>query len=298
MPERSRARAAPLPPISTLMPQLFLKMRPTFDGNSSLMAAGSMFVMNDVYILPLVSGLQPSSTADFRHALYGAIGSYSLLKKIAETSPKDYGKLLWTPARECLVLIGSCEFDDPLDELLQVFEFTGFGNARINHFARFTLITLADIVDLVRQGTLETGMPATAVGSPALRISADAPLKEAIDRMLAQGVRRLFIEGKRPTFVSDRSIISFMFSGARIPLVKENPAVWIDAKVSDTRLQHAPVMTAGGTLAEAATIIGPNPDACVLTDNDKVVSRWDIVMKPWKARDLLPKATDQGAESS
>jgi len=297
MPERSRAKALPLPPVSTLLPELFLKMRPTFDGSSSLQAAGSMFVMNDVYILPLVTGLQPSSTADFRHALYGAIGSYSLLKKIAETAPKDYGKLLRTPARECLVLIGSCHFDDPLDELLHVFDFTGFGNARIDRGARFTLITLADIVDLVRKGALESGMPATAVGSPVLVISPDAPLKEAIDKMLAAGVRRLFVEGKMPAFVSDRSIVSFMFGGERLELVKESPERWIDAKVSDARFQHAPVMPAGGTLSEAATIMGPRPDACVLTDDDKVVSRWDMIMKTWKAGELAPKASDKAAQS-
>jgi hypothetical protein len=284
MPESGTAKATPLPRLSVLMPNLFQTLRPTFDGDAPLIMAGSIFLMNDVHIVPMVTGPHPK--------LQGAFGGYALLKKIAESTPKDYYNLLWSPGRYCVVKIGTCRFEDSLDTLLRLFEATRFGNARVDRSGGFILISLADIVELLRNGSLESGMSASEVGSAIIRISPNASMKEAIDKMLAHRVRRLFIDGQGSAFVSDRSIISFMFSGERIYLVRNNSEQWIDAKVSDTKFGVAPTIAAGEPLPGAARVFGIQPDACLLTDDDKVVSRWDMIMKPWKAGDLAPRAAD------
>ena len=283
MPESGTAKATPLPRLSALMPTLFQTLRPTFDGDAPLIMAGSIFLMNDVHIVPMVTGPRPKSFLDPHPKLQGAFGGYALLKKIAESAPKDYYNLLWSPGRYCVTKIGTCQFEDSLDVLLWLFESTRFGNARVDRSGGFVLISLADIVELLRNGSLESCMSASEVGSAIIRISPDASIKEAIDKMLAHRVRRLFIDGQGPAFVSDRSIISFMFSGERIYLVRNNPKQWIDAKVSDTKFGEAPTIAAGEPLAGAARVFGIQPDACLMTDDGKVVSRWDMVMKPWKA---------------
>ena len=290
MPESGAAKATPLPRLSALMPNLFQTLRPTFDGDAPLIMAGSIFLMNDVHIVPMVTSPRPNSSGDSHPTLQGAFGGYALLKKIAESTPKDYYNLLWSPGRYCVVKIGTCQFEDSLDVLLRLFESTRFGNARVDRSAGFILISLADIVELLRKGSLEAGMSVSEVGSPIVRISPKASIKEAIDKMLALRIRRLFIDGQGPAFVSDRSIISFMFSGERIYSVRNNPERWIDARVSDTRYGEAPTVAAGEPLDGAARVIGIQPDACLLTDDGKVVSRWDMVMKPWKAGVLAPGA--------
>jgi CBS domain-containing protein len=286
--EAAVRREGPSPAISTLFPHLFLNLRPTFDGNSPVIMAGSLLIMNDVYILPMAEGLLPNATDNSRQMLCSAFGGHALLSKIAKTAPQDYHKLLWTPGRECVVLIGSCNFKDSMDEVLHLFEVTHYGNARVNDEWRFTLITLSDFVEALREGTLESDMPATAVGSAMLSISRDASIKEAVSAMLEHRVRRLFIKGTGTKYVSDRIIISYMFSGERIALARRNPEKWFDAKVEETKLREAPTYDAGGTLSGAASAMGPRPDDCLVTSDGKVVSRWDMIMKPWKAGELGP----------
>jgi CBS domain-containing protein len=298
MPEPSEPVATDSLSIASLVPNLFQKLRPTFEGNSPLIMAGSILIMNDAYILPTVSGLLPGLSDDSRGMLYGAFGGYAFLNKLSKTAPKDYQKLLWSPSRGCMILIGSCQFDDSLDSLLQVFEATKFGIARVDADGMFRLITLDDIVELVRRGWLHPKLSVEAVGSPVLTISQDASIKEAIGSMLAHRVRRLFVHRREPAFVSDRSIISFLFSGARLSLARENPEKWIDARVSDIRLQEAPVVGPRVALGKAANLLGAQSDACVLTEDGRVVSRWDIIMKPWKAGLLMPGAADAIGETA
>ena len=278
----------PSPKLSALFPHLFLKLRPTFDGNSPIIMTGSLLIMNDVYILPMAESLLPSATNDSRQMLCSAFGAHAFLSKLAKTQPRDYHKLLWTPSRECVVLIGSCNYGDSLDDVLHMFEVTRYGNARVNNEWRFTLITLSDFVELLREGALESRMPATAVGSQPVVVPPDTPIKEAVSLMLENRVRRLFIKGRGPTYVSDRTIISYMFSGERINLARRNPEKWFDAKVSETSLREAPTIETGATLSEAAAAIGSRPDDCLFTGDGKVVSRWDMIMKPWNAGELGP----------
>lgn len=290
MPENGAARGTPLPSLSALMPSLFLTPRPTFDGDAPLIMAGSIFLMGDVHIMPMVTRVPHGHLGGQHTELQGAFGGYALLRKIAQTDPADYYGLLWGPGRHCVVKIGSCQFDDSLDQLLRVYESTNFGNARVDSASGFILISLADIADLLRKGSLESRMSASEVGTPVITISQDASIKEAIDKMLAHRIRRLFIEGKGPSFISDRSIISFMFSGDRIYFVRSSPEKWIDAKVSDTELRSASTIASGEPLAGAARAYGLQPDSCLMTDDGKVVTRWDLIMKPWQKGDLVAGA--------
>ena len=290
MSESRREKATPLPSLSALIPNLFQTLRPTFDGDAPLIMAGSIFIMNDVHIMPMLTYPRPGGLVGPRPVLQGAFGGLALLRKIAESTPKDYYNLLWSQSRNCVVKIGTCKFEDSLDVLLRQFETTKFGNARVYRPGGFILVSLEDVVELLRKRSLEAGMSASEVGSPMVSISPKASIKEAIDKMLTRNIRRLFIDGQGPAFVSDRSIISFMFSGERIYSVRNDPEHWIDARVSDTKYAEAPTVAAGEPLGGAARMIGIQPDACLLTDDGRVVSRWDMVMKPWKAGVLVAGA--------
>ncbi len=276
------------PSISSLIPGLFKLHRPIADGNSPLMHAGFILNTSEVHILPVMKGLRPRRDRRTGLVLYGALGGYSFLEKFVKTKPKDYNDLLRTPSREIAVWIGSVDFGNPISDLLHVFEATKFGAARVSNHDIHTVATLADLVGAMRNHSLVSDMRVEQVGSKPVLISSDAEIGEAVRMMLKFRVRRLFQQDRPGEFVSSRSVIEFMLTPERLQVARRRPEEWCDAKVSVLGTRSARVVAPGASLNEAARMIGDEPDDCLVSEGGLVISRWDLLMKPWKLGHLSP----------
>ncbi|MGD0396683.1 MAG: adenylate/guanylate cyclase domain-containing protein [Nitrososphaerales archaeon] len=276
------------PSISSLLPGLFKLHRPIADGNSPLIHAGFILNTSDLHILPVMKGLRPRRDRRTGLVLYGALSGYSFLEKFVKTKPKDYYDLLQTPSREIAVWIGSVDFGDPVSDLLHVFEATKFGAARVSDHDIYTVVTLADLVGAMRNHSLVSDMRVEQVGSQPVSIPSDAEIGEAVKMMLKFRVRRLFPQDRPDEFISSRSVIEFMLTPERLQLARKSPEEWCDAKVSVLGTRSARVVALGASLNEAARMIGDEPDDCLVSEGGLVVSRWDLLMKPWKLGRLSP----------
>ena len=218
-------------------------------------------------------------------SLRGAFGTYGILRKIADSKPQDYYKTLWSRSGDVPMWIGTRGYDDSLDDVLQMFSVTKFGGARIAQGTKEALLTLADFVGLMGAGRLSTSMSTDDVCSVAIAIASDRPIIEAAKEMITRSVRRLFVRGEQGDFVSDRSLVDYMFSPGRLEIARDSPEKWIDGNVSDLATR-TPGRCNTGPLGEAAKAMGPAPDDCLLTDELRLVTRWDLVVKPWKSGKL------------
>jgi hypothetical protein len=52
--------------------------------------------------------------------------------------------------------------------------------------------------------------------------------------------------------------------------------------------RSARVVAPTASLNEAAWMMGDEPDDCLVSDGGLVISRWDLLMKPWKLGRLSP----------
>ncbi|MGD0318321.1 MAG: adenylate/guanylate cyclase domain-containing protein [Nitrososphaerales archaeon] len=276
------------PSISSLIPGLFKLNRPIADGNSPLIHAGFILNTSDLHILPVMKGLRPRRDRRTGLVLYGALSGYSFLEKFVKTKPKDYYDLLQTPSKEIAVWIGSVDFGNPVSDLLHVFEVTKFGAARVSNHDIYTVVTLADLVGAMRNHSLVSDMRVEQVGSKPLSISSDAEIGEAVKMMLKFRVRRLFPQDRPGEFISSRSVIEFMLTPERLQVARRSPEEWCDETVSVLGTRSARVVAPGASLNEAARMIGDEPDDCLVSEGGLVISRWDLVMKPWKSGRLSP----------
>ena len=109
--------------------------------------------------------------------------------------------------------------------------------------------------------------------------------------MFEKRVRRVFLSSERKnsvSFISSRNIIRFLFSPERLEIAKENPERWVDAKLSEIDASEAKMIADGKIVNQAAREIGDRVDDCLVCEHTKkVVTRWDIVMKPWKTGNYL-----------
>ena len=271
--------------ISELLPNMFEGDPPSIQGNDPVVLTASFIKNMDVHFLP-ARGQAPSRRFELASVtLHPAYGSYGILKKIVESEPKEYYKTLWSKSAEVPIWIGSCKFESPFDDVLEAFSETRFGGARVTHGAQEALVTLCDAVGLISEGKLSAQMSTDEVGSVPIAISKDKPIVEAIRKMVSHNIRRLFVEKEQGKFISERTLIDYMFSPQRLGIARDHPELWIDESIEKLGTK-APGRCGTGSLDEAAKAMGGAPDDCLMTDDWRVISRWDLVVKPWRAGKL------------
>jgi hypothetical protein len=271
--------------ISELLPNLFEVDPPSIQGDDPVILTASFIKNIDVHFLP-AGGQAPSRRFELANVtLHPAYGSYGILKRIVGSDPKEYYKTLWSKSAEVPIWIGSCKFGRPFDDILQAFSETKFGGARVTHGVHEALVTLGDAVGLISEGKLTAHMSTDEVSSVPIAISKDRPIIEAIRKMMSHNIRRLFVEKEQGKFISDRTLVDYMFSPRRLGIARAHPELWIDEAIEKLDTKE-PDRCRTGSLDEAAKEMGPAPDDCLMTDEWRVISRWDLVIKPWRAGKL------------
>lgn len=241
------------------------------------------FIKNiEVHLLLGGKKITPKRLDVPRITLHPAFGGYGILKKVVDSEPAEYYKTLWSKSAEVPIWIGSCNYDDPFDDVLEAFSTTKFGGARVTKGQEETLVTLGNAVGLISSGKLATNMAVGEVGSVPITISKDEPIIAAIRKMVSMNVRRLFVEKEQGRFISDRTVIDFMFSPERLGLARDRPERWVEGTVADISMK-SPGRCGNASLDAAAKELGQSPDDCVLTPDWRVISRWDVIVKPWRA---------------
>lgn len=275
-------------PVSDLFPELFAIPRPITTPDVPVMVAASLLTAYDTPMLPIVkAGTAPGVKKDGL-VLYRAIGSFPIIRLLVESNPKDHYKVLWGACTTTSIFIGSVEFEDPLERVLQVYEKTGFADARVDgNGGPPALITLDEVVSLYRERKLRCAVPASEVASRVAAVPPSLPLIDAMRVMCERRVRRLFLQGKRGEFVSDRQILSHLFSPAGLKLVRDSPGAWGGMKISDVPSRKAQVVSPTAALEDLGRLLQPGRDVFTFADGSSVLTKWDLVIKPWKAGRLV-----------
>jgi CBS domain-containing protein len=184
------------------------------------------------------------------------------------------------------VWIGSANYEDEFESLFKVFEITRFGDAIIDRGEdTHALLTLTDLVNLLRQGIIRSNVTAAEISSKIVSIPNDTPLIDAIKMMFQKRIRRLFIDNhlRDYEFISSRKIISFLFSPERLQSAKDKPEHWLDANVSDVDLTRAEIVDDNFSTNKISRLMGNDLEDSLVTMKGKgVVTRWDLIIKAQK----------------
>jgi CBS domain-containing protein len=253
-------------------------------GDEPVVLTASYIKNIEVHLLPGGRKIPQKKPEHSKFPLHPAFGGYGILKKVVESEPKEYYNTLWSKSAEVPIWIGSCRYERPFDEILEAFSETKIGGARVTKGHQEALITLGDAVGLISSGRLSTNMTTAEVGSVPVTISKNELIIGAIREMVSKNIRRLFVENEE-RFISDRTVIDYMFSPGRLGIARDHPERWIEGTVAELG-SKSPGRCRSGDLDEAAKEIGESPDDCLLTDDRRVISRWDMVVRPWRAGKL------------
>ena len=253
-----------------------------------VIVAASVLASHDAPILPITkAGESPPGIEKKGVRLFRAIGGQQAIRLVVKTKPKDRYRVLWDSCITTSMWLGAIEYDDTLEKLLRIFEVTGFGDARVNARAPpHALVTLEDVVSLYRDGRLKCDLGVKEVASKAISVDPENTLIEAMTTMCDKRVRRLFLKGKKDEFISDRGILAFLFSPKALATARDEPEMWTSVKVSELQSATAGRVSPHSTVEEVGRIVDERHSVFTLSDGASLLSRWDLVMKPWKANRL------------
>lgn len=256
------------------LPGIFSRTYPVLEPGTELLLAASLLRFHQIDAVPI----------DFKagQKKHFAVLGYSCLANLLKTDPSWYKSFLEQPCERAAQEVATVAADDELGNLLKTFAKTEFGFAWVEgEFEVGALVSLRDVLGLYEYGTLTTPVKVDEVASPIYSMSSDATIREALAQMFSHRFRRVFLDKGKERVITDRKIISYVFSATRLEEVANSSKDLLDSHLKEIEAMKPKMIKGNPKLKEAAGAMKSEVEECLVTEKG-VVTPWDVVMKPWK----------------
>lgn len=251
----------------------------TWPAESPIMVAGSFLKRQDIDLLRLTREGIVVDEVITGYAILSSLIPYFLYTDLS-TLYDFFFQTCGTISEK----FGSIDAALGLKELIKNFVETRRGYAGVRYNSSNNIITLHDVLELYVKSILQTDMLCKEVASPIHYVSRETSLFDLLGEMLSKSVRRLFIN-QTISFISDKVLISYLFSSDTIRLVKFDPKKLIEVRVFDIGPIDAMLFNDDTPVREAASALLKERRSCVVCKSG-VVTPWDCVIKPFLASRL------------
>ena len=264
------------PALEQAFPTLYTRSPPVIERRSPLVYAASLLRFHSVEAaMMLTDGTQPMRMGD----KIAFVGGYSILTTLLRTRPDLSYRALFEQCDHSAMAVTPVKSNRDLRDLLLVFQGGRFGFTAVTKGDMHAMVGLSDVLGLYQNGTLGSDLTVRDVASQPFSVDRQTSLKEALSLMLERRIRRVFIEGAN-AFVSDREIVSSLFSPRKLKQTKRLPRTMLEGSLLEVGPVES-VRVGGETSLKEAALLVTRTQGGALTCEEGVVSPWDIVMKPF-----------------
>jgi CBS domain-containing protein len=261
--------------LDSAFPHILERQYPVVKPDYPLLAVLYLLRMKDVDAVPIVTQRGTRGRAVF---------GFSSLPKLVTLGPARFDRLLRGPCEEASDTLVSLSVEEDLESLLETFNSSGLGVALVRGTGsdkRTGLVSLADVLRLYSSGAIRTDITTEDVGTRIFSLPRNTPIRRALQEMFRHSYRRIFLPGER-TYVSDRGVMGYIFSPVVLEEIGNHPHEDILAAPLDEAEKETPLVVAPGTAVKMAALkLQGDRGGCLVTRGDKVITPWDVVMKPW-----------------
>ena len=261
------------------LPHIFSRGSPVLEPKTQMLLAVSLLRFHQIDALPI--GFKPRQKKKL------AVFGFSCLSKLLETPPGKYQDFLSLPCEKASLELATVDYDDTIEKLLQVFRKTKFGFAWVESDRLGGFASLRDLLELYGNGVVDTPMTVREVASPIFSMAADSSIKLFLEDMFNHRFRRIFISGEK-SLVTDRRIISYIFSSSRLSETTKKPRTLLDARLGDLEKMEPIPIKGDVKIEKAATSMKDAAEECLICEKG-VVTPWDLLMKPLLSNKLKIK---------
>ena len=157
----------------------------------------------------------------------------------------------------------------------------GFAEVRRDNRAPQIILSLKSFLPLYESGVFSSTMTLGDVASsPVFSLSRGTKFDQTLREMLHRKFRRVQIAGTEPV-VSDREVLSYLFSEDRLKKVAKSPERLLDGTLEEIEGREAPWLEASRKLGDAAKDLLSKDHETVLTDRG-LITPWDLTIRPWR----------------
>ena len=262
--------------VQAAFPRIFKRAYPALDPNTPILPALSLLRFHEIDALPIAS-----VTGVERRAVFG----FSGLSRLMTMGPKGFAKFLKEPCESASDVLASVDAADSLARLLDTFWRTKFGFAWVDGRDDVGgLITLNDVLELYGTGGMQTKLRIADVASPIFSMPETSSLHEALKAMFSKRYRKLFLGG-RSAFISDRTIIDYLFSPAVLKSISLDSQDVLETNIGEIGSIVPRKVSSNLSIKSGAQELRGKRGQCLVCHKG-VVTPWDLIMKPWKSKEL------------
>lgn len=257
--------------ISEAIPEVFKQTYPILEPGTQLLLAVSLLRFHQIDALPI--GLKPRQKK--RLAVFG----YSFLSSLLKTERHEYTKLLESPCEVASLELASIGDGRSVRSLLEVFHRTKFGFVWVESSKLGGFASIRDVLGLYKSGIIETDLTVEQVASPIFSMPKKSRIRDVIEEMFSHGFRRMFITGEK-SIVTDRKIISHIFSASQLHATITNPGVMFDLTLEDVQAMTPKRISSHLSIKDAAMVMKETLEDCLICEKG-IITPWDLIMKPF-----------------
>ncbi|HXY56052.1 MAG TPA: hypothetical protein VEH01_00425 [Nitrososphaerales archaeon] len=263
--------------IDEAFPRIFERAYPVLDPKTPMISVLPLLRFHEIDALPL--------SFDSNGNQRGIFG-FSCLARILTLGPEKFSSFMERPCEDVSEPLATVQARSGLARLLDTYLEARFGFARVvERRGVGALLSLDDTLRLFDERVIDSALEIAEVASEVFSLPMETTLREALDEMFARRYRRVFVRGTKE-FIWDRGIIEHLFSPAVLARVAQDPSADpLGIPISGLTRTKAKEAEPSMTLSQAAKALGNERGQCLVFDG-KVVTPWDVVMKPWKTKRL------------
>ncbi len=247
---------------------------PTVKAGYPLLTILYLLRMDDVDAVPILPLAKKGSRAVF---------GFSSLPLFMKLSPRRFAEVLRGPCEAASDELPVVSARAELDSLFEAFRSRRLGFAVVHDgtlASRPGLVGLWDVLRLYGTGALRTDMRAEDVGTKILTTPGAITIRDALRTMFRNRHRRVFLPGGR-SYISDRSVMNYLFSPTVLEEIGREGGRDALATPITRLVASAPIAVSQRMPARSAALNLRKDRGGCLVAGGRVVTPWDVVMKPW-----------------
>lgn len=223
-----------------------------------------------------------------------AVFGFSALLHLMKLGPKGFADFVRGPCEAASDELSLLGLEDDLEALLEAFEARRLGFALVRdprQAKKAGLASLADVLSLYGRGGIRSDLTVEDVGTRIFSMPSGSSIRDALQQMFRHRYRRVFLSGES-TYVSDRGILGYLFSPSILEeLGTDETLDPLSKPIGEVEKSTPATIDPRKGLKLAALKLKEERGGCLVTDDHRVVTPWDVVMKPWLSGELAT-ATD------
>lgn len=269
--------------IEAALPDIFKRTYPVLEKRTQLLLAASLLRFHQIDAIPIGFSKKQKT--------HQAVLGYSCLSELLKVKSNSYKDFLEQPCENAAQELATISADKDVEELLKLFDSTKFGFAMVEgKYELGALVSLRDLLGLYIKGYMNSSLTLNHIASPIVSMPSDATLREVLEEMFTRRFRRIFVDGKKmDQVITDRRIISYVFSSSRLEEIAKSSRDILDTPVNKIETMKPASLPINTKLKDAAETMRSEIEECLICEKG-VVTPWDMIVKPWKMNKLTLKA--------